>query len=324
MKIISSIGKEESSVIHIAESARGEIMEFVESLAAGVPREEKWVLIVSTLYGCPVSCSMCDAGNYYHGRISKEGIFAQIDHMVTKYYPERKIPVKDFRIEFTRMGEPSFNMNVAEVLEEFGYYFDAPGFIPVISTIAPKSADEFFDELLRIKLEKYDRGNFLLQFSIHTTDEAARDKLIPVKKWKFEKIAEYGRRFFKIGDKRINLVFAASQGLPVEPEKLNGLFDPDVFRIKITSMNPTYNVAGANLIIENAADVETLMRELSDKFEQSGYEVTSSEMNFEDDMIGSSCGQNIVTHSGKRQKLADAYPELTDELEKKLNSFNKT
>jgi len=324
MKVISTIGNEELSLVHVAESASGEMMEFVESLTPGVKREEKWTLVVSTLYGCPVNCSMCDAGNYYHGRISKEGIFAQIDHMVTKYFPERKIPVKDFRIEFTRMGEPSFNMNVTEVIEEFGLYFDAPGFIPVISTIAPKSADNFFDELLRIKQKKYNKGNFILQFSIHTTDEVKRDKLIPVKKWNFEKIAEYSRIFFKKGDKKIHLVFAASSELPVVPEKLNGLFDPEIFMIKITSMNPTYNVMESNLAAEKGHEEESLMRNLAGKFEQRGYEVILSEVNFEEDLIGSSCGQNIVTHSGKRQKLGQAYPVLGDELEQRLRSQNKT
>ena len=38
----------------------------------------------------------------------------------------------------------------------------------------------------------YHSGKFQLQFSIHSTDRLERDRLIPIKKWDFSKISEYG------------------------------------------------------------------------------------------------------------------------------------
>ena len=147
MKIINSTGREDLAIVHIAQAAGGNYVEFVESLYPPKSREEKWILTLSTLYGCPVSCTICDAGPFYLGRISKEGMFWQLDYMLSKRYPDGCIPVKKLKVHFTRMGEPAFNMSVLEVIEEFDLYFNAPGFMPSISSIAPKGSEKFFKEL---------------------------------------------------------------------------------------------------------------------------------------------------------------------------------
>ncbi|HWA06150.1 MAG TPA: radical SAM protein, partial [Ignavibacteria bacterium] len=239
MKLITSTGKEELAVIYIAQAAGGNYVEFVESLQPPKAREEKWILTVSTLYGCPVDCLICDAGPYYLGRISKEGIFWQIDHMISKRYPDGNIPVKQLKIHFTRMGEPAFNFAVLDVIREFDLYFKAPGFMPSISSIAPRGSEKFFEELLVLKNEKFCRGNFQLQFSIHTTNESKRNDLIPVKKWSFERIADYGARFHGKRDRKITLSFAPAIENEIEPEVLYSYFSPEHFLIKLTPLNLT-------------------------------------------------------------------------------------
>lgn len=318
MKIISSTGRDDLAVVYIAQTSKGDLIEFVESLQPPKTREEKWVLIVSTLMGCPVDCRICDAGTYYHGRISKEGIFWQIDNMVTRRYPDRKIPSKQFKIQFARMGEPAFNMSVLEVIEEFDLYFDAPGFMPSISTIAPQSADKFFDELLRIKFEKYNKSNFQLQFSIHTTDSKSRDEVIPVKKWDFRKIGEYGEKFYSSGDRKITLNFAASNELPIVPEVMLEYFDPAKFLVKVTPLNPTYNSRRENLTsyITNAMAGES--SELVKEFRECGYETVVSIGETDENLIGSNCGQNILTHAVNPEKHTYGYSEIDSELQTRL------
>ncbi|MCL0087855.1 radical SAM protein, partial [Dehalococcoidia bacterium] len=61
--------------------------------------------------------------------------------------------------------------------------YDAPGFIPSVSTVAPCGADGFFERLLELKRRRYSGGRFQLQFSIHTTDEELRHRIVPVEKW---------------------------------------------------------------------------------------------------------------------------------------------
>ncbi len=53
-EIIASTGKEEVAIVYIAEFGEGKRIECVESLQPPIPREEKWVLLVSTMFGCPV------------------------------------------------------------------------------------------------------------------------------------------------------------------------------------------------------------------------------------------------------------------------------
>ena len=302
MKIINSTGREDLAIVHIAQAAGGNYVEFVESLYPPKSREEKWILTLSTLYGCPVSCTICDAGPFYLGRISKEGMFWQLDYMLSKRYPDGCIPVKKLKVHFTRMGEPAFNMSVLEVIEEFDLYFNAPGFMPSISSIAPKGSEKFFKELLRIKNEKFSGGKFQLQFSIHTTDIKKRDELIPVKKWSFNEIAAYGDKFFREGERKITLSFAPSNEYIIDPNKITAIFDPQKFIIKLTPLNTTSSTVKNNLtsLISplNTEGIEGLASE----FRNNGYEVIISIGSYEELKIGSTCGQNLVTNLQNEMK----------------------
>ena len=302
MKIISSNGKEDLAIVHIAESSTGNMVEFVESLHLQKPRSEKWILTISTLYGCPVSCTLCDAGSYYLGRMSKEAMFWQLDYMISRRYPDSKIPAKQLKVHFTRMGEPAFNMSVLDVIREFSWYFDAPGFMPSISSIAPKGSEKFFDELLKLKNEKFTGGKFQLQFSIHTTDEKKRDELIPVKKWSLDKIAEYGNKFYVKGDRKITLSFAPSIENPIEAKVIRGIFDPAVFLIKLTSLNTTQNALKNELTPVIKHDhiprmAEAALNTLAASFTDEGFDVLVIPGNYEELIIGSTCGQNLIAHS---------------------------
>ena len=117
MEIIEKYGKEEIAYVYLGRTSKGNLVEFVESVQPPIPREEKWVLIVSTLNGCPVGCLMCDAGGFYKGKLTKDEIMEQIIYLVNTRYG-RKVPVKKFKIQFARMGEPALNKEVLEVLRE--------------------------------------------------------------------------------------------------------------------------------------------------------------------------------------------------------------
>ena len=307
MKIVATAGREDIAIVYVAEYEDGELVEFVEALQPPKPREEKWVLLVSTLYGCPVECEMCDAGGFYHGKVSKERIFQQIDYMVCRHYPDRVIPSKQFKIQFARMGEPAFNMEILQVLDEFPDRYNAPGFMPSISTIAPHGTDEFFETLIAIKNEKYANGNFQFQFSLHTTDEDIRDRIIPVKKWGFNRMADYGERFFRDGDRKVTLNFALANGMPVDPVVLKGYFDPAKFLIKITPLNPTYRAEARGLTsyIDPSKGEEEYV--VVNALEAAGYQVIVSIGEAEENLIGSNCGQYIMKHLKANKKLEEGY-----------------
>ena len=129
------------------------------------------------------------------------------------------------------MGEPSLNPAVLEALRVLPSAYDAPGLLVSLSTVAPAKAEGFFDELIKVKEHLYGEGRFQLQFSIHTTDEKRRRKLIPIRTWSFERMAEYGARFCRLeeGDRKVTLNFAPMCGCPIDPSVVRENFDPDRF-----------------------------------------------------------------------------------------------
>ena len=241
MEILGKYGKEELAILYIARYD-GKIIEFVESVQPPVSRDQKWVLILSTLYGCPLGCLMCDAGEYYLGKVSKEGMLAQIDHMVSRRFQDKKILIPKFKIQFARMGEPTLNENVLELLRELPRIYDAPGLMPCISTVAPKNSNNFMNELISIKNKMYPKGQFQLQFSIHSTDPEYRHKWIPGKIWSFREIAEFGEKWHQSGDRKITLNFAVAKDSIIDPKVILEYFDPLRYFIKLTPLNPTFNV----------------------------------------------------------------------------------
>ncbi len=304
MKILAKTGREDVATVYIAEFEDGKRVEFVESVQPPIPRGKKWVLIISSLFGCCVNCAFCDAGGNYRGKLSKQELLSQIDFLVKSRYPERKIPVEKFKIQFARMGEPALNMNVLDVLSEFHDIYEAPGFIPSISTIAPAGCDKFFENLLQIKKEIY-KERFQLQFSIHTTDRNLRDSLIPVKKWDFKQISDYGQAFYEKNHRKITLNFALADNTDINPDVLMEFFPPKAFLIKITPVNPTYNAKKHALCSDMllCGKRENLLSELK----LSGYEVILSIGELEENQIGSNCGQYIENYEQEKQKLEKSY-----------------
>lgn len=129
MKVIASTGREDVAMVYVVDMGENRLIECVESIQPPIPREDKWVLLVSTMFGCPIGCSMCDAGGHYQGKPTKEQILAQIDFLVRKHYPDGIIPAKQFKIQFARMGEPTLNPQVLNVLDELPELYKAPGLI---------------------------------------------------------------------------------------------------------------------------------------------------------------------------------------------------
>ena len=307
MKIVATSGREDIAMVYVGEYNDGELVEFVEAVQPPIPLEEKWGLMISTLYGCPVECKMCDAGGFYHGKVSKERMFEQIDQIVDLKFPDKVIPSKQFKIQFARMGEPSFNLDVIKVLREFPSRYDAPGFMPSISTIAPNGTDEFFSQLKEVKNELYSNGNFQFQYSIHTTDQELRNDIIPVKKWDFAKLAEYGDDFYKEGDRKITLNFALAEGSPVDPKVLLNYFNPEKYLIKITPLNPTYKAENESLKSYIDPSKNGTGYSLVSKLEAAGYRTIVSVGETEENLIGSNCGQYILKHIRAKSSLQSGY-----------------
>jgi len=324
MKIIEEYGNEDLAKVYVArmrdedsceDESRKFVVEFVESTQPPLPRNRKWVLIISSMFGCPVNCRFCDAGGEFSGKLSAEEILDQVMYMVRRRFPDGRVPVQKFKIQFARMGEPSLNPAVLDVMERLPGMLDAPGLYISLSTVAPSSrrARDFFENLITIKERNYPGGRFQMQFSIHTTDVIKRDELIPIKKWSFEEIAAYGERFCnpKNGDKKVTLNFAVMDGYPIEAGVIKEYFDPAKFIIKLTPLNPTVRAFEESLRSGIDPHDESSSMRLVRMFEREGYDVILSIGELEENLIGSNCGQFV-----QRVIRSDVKPENSYELEK--------
>lgn len=307
MKVFAMTSNPDLATVYMADMGDERMIEFVEACQPPHGRNEHWILMVSTLFGCPVKCQMCDAGGHYRGKPTTEEILSQIDYMVDEWFPGRRIPSRKFKIQFARMGEPAFNLAVLDALEALPSRYDAPGLMPSISTIAPHGTEAFFEGLIDVKNRLYANGRFQFQFSIHTTDVALRDQMIPVRKWSFADMAAYGERFYRAGDRKITLNFALADGNPADPNVLLRYFDPARYLVKITPVNPTSHAIQNGL----ASHVDPYRPETAELLAQSmanaGYQVIVSIGEAEENRVGSNCGQYVLNYLESKQPVQDGY-----------------
>jgi 23S rRNA (adenine2503-C2)-methyltransferase len=314
MRILARTGDSSLATVYMADMGEGRLIEFVEACQPPYARSERWILMVSTLFGCPVKCLFCDAGGGYRGKPSADEILMQIDHMVAEWFPGGVVTASKFKIQFARMGEPALNPSVLDVLEALPHRYGNPYLMPSISTIAPLGVDGFFERLIDVKDRLYPLGRFQFQYSIHTTDTILRDRLIPVRKWDFAQMADYGERFHKPGDRKLTLNFALAQDSPIEADVLKQFFDPDLYLVKLTPINPTSRAVLNNL--DSRIDptrpetADMVARPLLD----AGYEVIISIGEVEENEIGSNCGQYVLNYLESGMALKDGYTYAVERL----------
>lgn len=314
MKVIAVTGDPKLATVYMADMGGGRLLEFVEACQPPYDRSERWILMVSTLFGCPVKCLFCDAGGGYRGKPTADEMLAQIEYMVSQWFPDGIVTAPKFKIQFARMGEPSLNMAVLDVLEELPRHHRASSLMPSISTIAPLGTDAFFDQLIDVKDRLYSGGRFQFQFSIHTTDAALRDELIPVRKWDFVRMAEYGNRFHHAGDRKITLNFALASGSPIDAQTLLQHFDPARYLVKLTPLNPTSRATKNNLeSFINPVQTETA-EAVTRPLQDAGYEVIVSIGEVQENEIGSNCGQYVLNYLESGVDVKDGYTYAIESL----------
>lgn len=284
-------------------------VEFVDTVEPGVAKGEKWVLMISTQFGCPVGCRMCDAGAMgFHGNLSADQMLAQVRKVLEDNPGLAPASHPKLKIHFARMGEPALNPAVLEALERLPGEFGAPGLMPSLSTVAPASpeAEAFMARLAEIKTRRYSRGNFQLQISVHATETGLRKRIVPVPVWDLERIAAYGRTFVRPGDRKITLNFALSQGERLGVEAIRAAFDPALFLVKVTPVNPTYS-AGANGAAYVWNNPPAGLAEDAAALEAAGFRVILSPSAPEEIEHETSCGQLWAAAMKARAAAADSY-----------------
>ncbi len=292
MKIISEHGNPELARVFVGELHDGLKIEFVESIQPPRTKQEKWVNVISTMVGCPVACKMCDAGVGFARHLTAPELHQQLSILAKDSFPNG-INTKMWKVQLARMGEPTLNPAVLEFLSQLAS-MEHDNLVISLSTVGPSQCAPFIQELRKIKDTGF-AGRFQLQFSIHSTDDEIRRKLIPIKGLILPEIAALGRQFRSPGDKKITLNFIVMKDVPIDTERIARLFDGENFLIKLTPLNPTYRAQYFKIHPGFDSEKPETVQKLISEFEAKGFEVILSIGELEENQIGSNCGQYLET-----------------------------
>ena len=204
-----------------------------------LPLEEKWVITISTQYGCSMGCTFCDVPKVGQGRNATEKDLVRQVLTGIKLHPEVE-KSKRLNIHFARMGEPTWNPNVLDATKWFKTHIDPEYHIhPVVSTMMPRRnvwLKTFIHTWMRMK-NRLLKGEAGLQLSINSTDEDEREEMFGGSACTLEQIARIMEGIIPNG-RKITLNFAVA-GYTIDPDILLKYFDPDDYIVKLTPMHKT-------------------------------------------------------------------------------------
>lgn len=292
VKAIQSSDTNVRKYVFTNEGERGAVAEAV--LYKYPTYEDRTVICCSTQSGCPVGCRFCGTGEFFIRSLTAEEIVAQVQYL----FADQNINVPDIKrlqIMFMSMGEPMLNkQGLAGALVKLHELY--PNAALLISTSAP---DVDYEWLARLSVEIPTIG---LQFSVHESNDEARNKLIPFQaKLNLEQIAAEGVYWHSITGRQPFFNYCAHEGntSQVDVERLFSLFDPNIWQATVSVIcEQDESVAAAN---ERQRSLATnFMSKLLDK----GYSVRCFDPAGQDD-IGGGCGQLWFV-----QDYAKNHPEL--------------
>jgi len=272
----------------------------VESVLYKYPTyADRTVICCSTQSGCPVGCRFCGAGDYFVRSLQGEEIVEQVDRCIaeTQTNPD---DMKRCQIMFMSMGEPL--LNKAGMLKALPtLYAKYKKAALLISTIGPKID---YDWVMRVSKEIPTIG---LQFSIHKSSDAERNKLIPfINKLSLAEIAATGRRWFEeTGRKPFFNYCAGDDNSSIEDaDRLAALFDPAVFCCTISVICER----NEGLPARNQHQVD-LAANFSRLMLARGFDVRVFDPAGQDD-IGGGCGQLWFVQQWMRDNPDKARPSV--------------
>jgi 23S rRNA (adenine2503-C2)-methyltransferase len=260
-----------------------------------LPLSEKWVVTISTQYGCSMGCEFCDVPKVGPGRNATFKDMVEEVCLAMALHPEVRYG-KRLNVHFARMGEPTWNRDVLGV----AYWLKSrePRFTvhPVVSTMMPRSNDgleEFLKEWMYIKNEIYG-GDAGLQISVNSTNFDERDRMFNNNALPLAMTSLMMRRLPKPKGRKITLNFAVAD-YEIDAEYLAGLFSPEWFIVKLTPMHKT-TTALANGIQTIGDYTESYPYEHHEEaLRKAGFDVLVFIASAEEDLGRITCGNAILS-----------------------------
>lgn len=186
-------------------------------------RAERWMIGVSCMSGCPVGCKFCATAELKKWRsLTSDEIVEQVLFIRGKNQDFDPNDSKEFKINYTRMGEPFLNINaVREAIDRINVMY--PNTHHYISTIGIDGSDF-----------SWIKKNVTLQVSLHSLDAERRDWLIP---WKKKMSIEELGQIRTASDLKTTVNLTLVDESDFDADLLEKYFDPGSFFVKVSPIN---------------------------------------------------------------------------------------
>lgn len=293
----------EWSEVKVLESSNENVLKYifkkddalVEAVLYKYPTyEERTVMCISVMCGCPMGCTFCGTGKFYSRNLTSSEIESQVYHMLK----DRNINpygIKNWQIMTMSMGEPMLTQGtLIPALDNLNKKF--PKAKLLVSTAAPKVDYRPFMDFA----ERVDTVG--LQFSVHESTDEARDRLVKAKgKLDLASIVEQGEVFFARTGRHPFFNYCVHE---------NNNSQDDVDRLLEHGFNPKVWQSTISVICEKDAEKldewdpdaeECIATNFAYKMQKVGFSTRVFNPAGADDISGSGCGQLLQVQDWARE-----------------------
>lgn len=264
-----------------------------------MPLEWKWVVTISTQYGCSMGCRFCDVPLVGPGKNATENdLEMQVLEALT-LFPDVKATER-LNIHYARMGEPTFNPAVLafsrrlkEVCAE-----RLPGSLihPVLTTMMPKrnaGLAKFLHQWAEIK-NGYFAGDAGLQISLNSTNDEQREYMFNGESRSLEDISALLAWLPKPVGRKYTLNFAWADDYETDGEKCAALFPPEKFMVKITPIHANKRSVENGIKTSGGYEFYAPYRKPEKAFKDAGYDTLIFIPSVDEDRGMITCGNAVL------------------------------
>lgn len=266
-----------------------------------MPLKEKWVVTISTQYGCNSGCKFCDVPKVGKGiNATYNDIKGQIETALS-LHPEVEW-TKRLNIHYARMGEPSWNPDVLRVtydLHEIVRPYLGNSLIhPVFTTMCPNKNKKLVSMPQEwtndIKNDKF-RGDAGLQLSINSTNDAQRNDMFSGNALSLKEISDIVRDLPMPVGRKYALNFALADNYEVDAKKLRELFSPEKCMVKITPLHLTHSCEENHIVTSGGYTSFVPYQKAEKDLIDAGFDVLVFVPSMEEDEGRITCGNAILS-----------------------------
>lgn len=268
-----------------------------------MPLKEKWVVTISTQYGCNSACKFCDVPKVGRGiNATYKDMKEQIE-VALSLHPEVK-GTKRLNNHYARMGEPSWNPDVLRVSYDLHKitkpYIGNSMIHPVFTTMCPNKNRKLFSILQEwtndIKNDAF-RGDAGLQFSINSTSDEQRNDMFSGNALSLREISDIVKDLPAPKGRKYALNFALADNYEVDAQKLKSLFSPKKCMVKITPLHMTHSCEENNIQTSNGYTSFVPYQKAEADLIEAGFDVLVFVPSSDEDEGRITCGNAILSGS---------------------------